>query len=259
MKNYNSYTVSCPHCFGTKVKKNGKNTTKKKQKFKCKDCKRTFVIDGNKWLISVEERIYIDKMLAERISLRGICRVMGISLSWLLSYVKSLYAKLRDDLNYKVPKQFLKSITKVDIKVIDSELDEMCSFVGKKKNKRWIWIALCRTTRQVIAFHVGDRGRDDAKLLWRMIPNILKNNSNFYTDDWDAYKGVLPKKRHFYSKIKKETNHIERFNNTVRQRVSRLVRKALSFSKIIENHKGAIKYFFCCYNLEKQKALATTL
>jgi hypothetical protein len=32
-------------------------------------------------------------------------------------------------------------------------------------------------------------------------------------------------------------------NNTIRQRVSRLVRKSLSFSKVLENHIGAIKYF----------------
>ncbi|MBA4853777.1 IS1 family transposase, partial [Emticicia sp. BO119] len=33
---------------------------------------------------------------------------------------------------------------------------------------------------------------------------------------------------------------------------SRLVRKALSFSKSLENHIGAIKYFICNYNLERK-------
>jgi hypothetical protein len=31
------------------------------------------------------------------------------------------------------------------------ELDEAWSFVLKKTNKAWIWIALCRKTRQVVA------------------------------------------------------------------------------------------------------------
>jgi hypothetical protein len=44
------------------------------------------------------------------------------------------------------------------------------------------------------------------------------------------------------------TNHIERFNNTLRQRISRLVRKTLSFSKKLENHIGAIWYFIHHYN-----------
>ncbi len=51
------------------------------------------------------------------------------------------------------------------------------------------------------------------------------------------------------------TNHIERFNLTLRQRVSRLVRKNLAFSKIQENHEGAIKYFICHYNFEIAQAL----
>ena len=44
--------------------------------------------------------------------------------------------------------------------------------------------------------------------------------------------------------------YIERFNGTLRQRASRLVRKLLSFSKSLENHIGAIKYFICHYNLQ---------
>jgi hypothetical protein len=38
---------------------------------------------------------------------------------------------------------------------------------------------------------------------------------------------------------------------TTRQHVSRLVRSALSFSKKLANHIGAIKYFICYYNLTK--------
>jgi insertion element IS1 protein InsB len=37
------------------------------------------------------------------------------------------------------------------------ELDELWSFVLKRANKRWIWIALCCATRQVVAYVVGDR------------------------------------------------------------------------------------------------------
>jgi transposase len=37
-----------------------------------------------------------------------------------------------------------------------------------------------------------------------------------------------------------KTNHVERFNNTLRQRVSRLVRDTLSFSQKLANHAGAI-------------------
>lgn len=128
----------------------------------------------------------------------------------------------------------------------------MWSFAQKKSNKQWIWIAQCRQPRQVIAFHVGGRGVADARKLWKQIPRLIKEKGFFYSDDWEAYKGVFPKERHVSSKQKKDTNLLERLNNTIRQRVSRLVRKTLSFSKIIENHLGALKYFFCHYNLEQQ-------
>jgi insertion element IS1 protein InsB len=66
-----------------------------------------------------------------------------------------------------------------------------------------------------------------------------------------AYKTVLPAKSHqVCAKSSGHTNIIERFNCTLRQRVSRLVRLSMSFSKTVKNHIGAIKYFICSYNKE---------
>src|SRR3954471_6189429 len=46
------------------------------------------------------------------------------------------------------------------------ELDELWSFVGKKANKRWVWLALARHTRQVVAYAIGDRGERTCRRLW---------------------------------------------------------------------------------------------
>ena len=61
-----------------------------------------------------------------------------------------------------------------------------------------------------------------------------------------AYPNVLPSKGH--RAVGKETGktsyiEIERFNCTLRQQVSRLFRKTLSFSKKLENHIGTIWNF----------------
>ena len=78
---------------------------------------------------------------------------------------------------------------------------------------------------------------------------ISTSRSVFYTDGLAAYKTVLPSERHqVCAKSSGHTNMIERFDCSLRQRVSRLVRGALSFSKMIKNHIGAIKYFICHYN-----------
>jgi len=66
-----------------------------------------------------------------------------------------------------------------------------------------------------------------------------------YTDVWSAYQAVLPSTRDRpVGKDSGKTNHIERFNCTRRQRISRLGRKTLSFSKKLENHIGLFGYSF---------------
>jgi IS1 family transposase len=56
------------------------------------------------------------------------------------------------------------------------------------------------------------------------------------------------------SPLARKTPHIARCNNTVRQRVSRLVRDALAFSKKLAHHLGAITLFICHDNLTKAPA-----
>lgn len=43
--------------------------------------------------------------------------------------------------------------------------------------------------------------------------------------------------------------YIERFNNTVRQRVRRLILRTLSYSKKLANHVGTIWYFIHNYSV----------
>jgi len=236
--------IRCPACKSTKIKKNG-HIPNGKQNHYCKKCGRQFVENSNQKLISVEEKEHIKKLLLERISLLGICRVMEVSLRWLLGFMVSEYGQLPDDLNYHASLETDKLI----IWSIESEVDEMWSFVGSKENKQWIWIAMDAKSRQIIAFYVGDRSQASAKKLWESIPKSYRDKATFYTDDWQAYKGVIPEERHCI--VKGKSNHIERFNCTMRQRISRLVRKALSFSKKLSNHIGAIKYFICHYNLDR--------
>jgi len=47
-----------------------------------------------------------------------------------------------------------------------------------------------------------------------------------------------------------ETAHIERWNNTLRQHLSRFVRKTLSFSKCVKMHEICLKLFLHRYNTE---------
>ena len=128
------------------------------------------------------------------------------------------------------------------------ELDELWSFVASKAEQVWIWMALCRRTRQVVAWHFGPRDERTCRYLWEKIPPEYKS-AYCYSDLWSAYGAVLPRDQH-QACLKKEgqTNHIERFNLTLRQRVGRLVRKTLSFSKDLLHHLIHLRHFFVQYN-----------
>lgn len=238
-------TPLCPDCGNTHVKRNG-HTHYDEQNYCCKSCGRQFVKDSQR--INEPARDIIRRLLLERLSLSGICRVMGVSLRWLLCFISELYQGLPDDLYVNMP---VPGKGKVQVCRWVAEADEMWSFVQHKENKKWIWIAIDVVSRQVLAFYVGDRSRRAARALWRRIPVTYRQQAEFYTDDWEAYQGVIPEAQHHVcAKGSGHTNVIERFNCTLRQRVSRLVRETLSFSKILKNHIGAIKYFICHYNIE---------
>jgi insertion element IS1 protein InsB len=240
----------CPQCQSPKYKKNGHIHTGK-QNYQCKDCGRQFVDCFAQDLVSDDTRALIERLLVERISLRGICRAVGVTLKWLLGFLVQCFEALPDHLHVEP----LTCHQDVMIQRLAVEADEMASFVQRKANKQWIWLAMDAKTRQVIAFHVGDRSRKSAKRLWAKIPRAYRQHAIFYTDQYVVYEGVIPVAQHrAISKLARKTNHIERFNNTLRQRVSRLGRDALSFSKTLANHIGAIKLFICHYNLTRAAA-----
>lgn len=309
-----------------KNKKNG-HTNSGKQNHMCLSpgCTRQFVLNPTQKLISDDAKERIRLMLLERISLRGICRVMDVSMPWLLKYSESIYANTPEDLNVVVDMasieeysdnklnekiyslledgighieetevlnlecediqkqeeevhpenidlesaidqdianeisddyvhQILNDKNSVLFNMNPCEADEMWSFVDNKGNKKWIWLAMNLQNRQIIGFHIGDRSQVSAEALWESINPFFRKNCLFFTDSYKAYQNVIPEQNHIAinkSYKSRFTNHIERFNNTIRQRCSRLVRLALSFSKKMENHIAAIKYFIAEYNKEK--------
>lgn len=126
----------------------------------------------------------------------------------------------------------------------------MWSFVRAKSRKRWLWLAVCKQTQQVVACVVGGRGIVTCKKLWSNIPEAYRQGIIF-SDFWEAYRAVIPDQQH--QAVGKETGltaHVERFNNTIRQRLARFVRKTLSFSKSEHMHLICLHLFLVRYNLD---------
>lgn len=133
----------------------------------------------------------------------------------------------------------------------------MWSFVAKKSNK--IWLVIDANTKEIVGAHIAKLDKEGAQGLWNSLPAVYRQCAVPYTDFWDSYSEVFPSKRHkAVGKHTGKTAYIERFNNTLRQRVSRLVRKTLSFSKKIENHIGALWLFIHHYNSLLQNQVLLT-
>src|SRR2546429_8826724 len=75
----------CPRCKSPKHKKNG-HIHNGKQNHHCHDCRRQFVQCCEQYLIAEDKRRLIERLLLERLSLRGICRAVGVTLKWLLGF-----------------------------------------------------------------------------------------------------------------------------------------------------------------------------
>ncbi len=98
--------------------------------------------------VSDETKQLIDKLLLERISLRGIAIVTGVSWSCLQNYVNNKLAAF--------PRQ-IKVSDKPKGKLV-IECDKMWSFVFSKTIKVYIWLAIDRKTREIIGCYLGDFG-----------------------------------------------------------------------------------------------------
>ena len=88
--------MKCPKCNSGNIRKNGHIHTGK-QNHRCRDCGRQFVQDIEKKTVSAFEKNITEKLLIGRISLRGICRVMNVSLTWLLCFFRSVTDAVPDD------------------------------------------------------------------------------------------------------------------------------------------------------------------
>ena len=80
----------CPRCAAAHVVRNGP-THSGVPSFRCRDCGRRFVAQPKKGPVSEERQDLIRRLLAERLSLRAIARAVGVSRSWLQTFVNGVY------------------------------------------------------------------------------------------------------------------------------------------------------------------------
>lgn len=230
-------TQECPRCESLDLVKNG-HDYKGAQKYHCKSCGRYGTLQAQSGY-SMRVREEVRRAVIERVSLRGIERIFRLSRRtisrWLAQWITHVPA---------VASSVLPAETEDVL-----ELDELWSFVGSKTQERWLWLALCRRTRQVVAYWLGDRSENSAIHLWRRLPADYRGRASF-SDRWSPYEFVFDRRRHqSVDKQSGQTAHVERWFNTLRQRLARFTRKSLAFSKRDDLHDGLLRMFIYHYNL----------
>ncbi len=94
---------TCPQWGSRWYKRTGHIHTGK-QNHRCKRCGRAFVLNPDNAVITEEQRTLIERLLLERISLRGICRAMGVELRGLLQFMGARFQEAPDHLNIRPPR-----------------------------------------------------------------------------------------------------------------------------------------------------------
>ncbi|MBF0300336.1 MAG: hypothetical protein HQK51_16575 [Oligoflexia bacterium] len=128
----------CPECFTTNYINYGKSKNGKQNNL-CKDCGRAFVSFLDKELANSKIPV-VNKLLLEKISLRGICRSMDVTKKWLLKHISKLFKIQPNDLNVNISRERIYKEKKQKLIISSNriEADEMWSFVQNKKNEQWI-------------------------------------------------------------------------------------------------------------------------
>jgi hypothetical protein len=165
-------TLTCPQCKALTIKKNG-SIHNGKQKYECLSCHKQFVEGPQHKQISNENKERIRRSLLERVSLEGICRIFDVSLTWLLAFMQETFEQLPDNLNATVVAD------NEEFEVVVLEADELWSYVGNKKNQQWLWLVMHSKSRQIVAFHVGDRSKTSGQALMAKLPEDLKKKPSF--------------------------------------------------------------------------------
>jgi insertion element IS1 protein InsB len=119
----------------------------------------------------------------------------------------------------------------------------MWSYVGNKKNPRWLWHAIDHHTGAVLAYVFGRRKDEVCVQLTQLLKPF--GITCYYTDYWGTYERQLEPEVHCPGK--RHTQRIERKHLALRTRIKRLARKTLCFSKSILMHDLVIGLFINRY------------
>jgi IS1 family transposase len=269
------------------------------QRYKCQQCGKRLSEPPQKPFnadirLAPEKVAMILHCLAEGNSVRGTARLCDVEKRTVLNLLVRAGRQC----------EYLMNQTIRDVRVTDLEFDECWTFVKIKQRRlsaiqssdssigdQYVYIAQDRTTRMVIAWHVGKRDQQNTNDFISRVRTVTAPDQRFdvSTDAFAPYnraisEGLWDRANHsvvtkVFSKPeegreryspgefvtvekaaqrgnpdleKAGTSHIERKNGSLRQWCKRLTRLTYAFSKRKENLQAALALHFWFYNFARQ-------
>jgi IS1 family transposase len=200
-------------------------TKKGKQRYKCKSCGKTFLTAYSYASYRPSTNGQIKTLVKEGVGIRSISRILGISKNTVLSRIQSIATRISRPKIYQ-GKEY--------------QLDELCTFIGYKRNFTWIAYAIRKDSKEVIDFKVGKRTNKTLRSVTTTL--ILSNPKKIHTDKLKNYRYLIPPELHHSKKY--GTNHIERKNLSLRTHLKRLNRRTICFSRSHAMLVACLKIYF---------------
>lgn len=216
--------MDCTKCNSSNSIRKGLRNNK--QRFYCKDCKRSFQTEYVYQAYKSNTNNFIKNLLKEGCGVRSISRVLKISKDTVLSRMLKISKQIKIPYFNKFGCKF--------------EIDEIWSFIGNKKNVTWITYALERETKSIIDFYIGRKSKETIRPLINKV--LLLNPTRIYTDRLNIYPSLIPKEIH--RKFQYCTNRIERMNLNLRTHIKRLSRKTICFTRNQKYLEAHLKIYF---------------
>ena len=229
--------MKCPKCNSEKANKNGRR--RGKQCYKCLDCGRQFVESPVERSYPPEVKQLCLKMYLNGMGLRGIERVTEIHHTTVMNWIKQAGIKLPD-----APEEGeIPEIT---------EIDELQTFIGNKKNKIWIWTVVNHWKPGILLWTIGDRSSTSFQIIWLVIR--CWHSFWYVTDGWKVYPGFIEPEDHLVCKT--YMTRVEGENTRLRHYLARLHRKTLCYSKSLKMLRYSIRLLL--HYLKFKTVTATT-
>src|SRR5215207_6098170 len=189
--------MTCHNCSSI-CKKFGKFGPNKIQRYRCKQCKKTFSEDQQKPLgdmrISLDKAETCLKLMLEGMSIRSIQRITGLHQETILDLLVLAGQKCERIMNTKIK----------DVPVKDVEADEIWGFMKFKNRHKlhnqitdpqvgdaYTFVGIERNTKLVLAWHLGERDMVHTEAFTEKLNYATSGHFQLTTDGWKPYENAV--------------------------------------------------------------------